>query len=93
MTTIIKHDNWGIIQLFDVSLSNLKLEILQFHNEWLADTSRQTIFTTHEHTFMYKLIDFDYEWYPQKSCSTKIVNKLSPESMVCLLYTSDAADE
>jgi len=93
MTKISKHDKWGIIHLFDVSLTNLKLEILQFHNEWLTDTSRQTVFTTHEHTFMYKLINFDYDWYPKKSCSTKIINRLSAESMIELKNIYDALEK
>lgn len=78
MKPMSKEDDWKIIKLFDIDSTNISNEALGFYNEWLIDTSRQEMFQTHEHTFMYELIPFNYEWMPGQNHRNTPVNKLSP---------------
>lgn len=77
MNIMSKEDNWKIIKISDVEINSISSEVLQFYNEWLIDTSRQEKFTTHENTFMYELIAFDYAWRPGQIKKSTCINKLN----------------
>jgi hypothetical protein len=73
-----KEDSWGILKIANVDVTNIKRQVLKFYNEWLLDTSRQQSFTTHENTFMYELIKFDYSWRPGLTKVSTAINSLEP---------------
>ncbi len=75
-----KESDWRLQNVGNVSIDNLKKEVLGFHEEWLLDTSRQKMYVTHEHTFMYKIKDFDFNWGPGGPTKSVKVNWLSEES-------------
>lgn len=75
-----KTDNWSINEIADCKISSIKDLVSNFYDEWLLDTSRQTTFVTHENTFMYKLVWFDYNWRPGLPVNYKVVNTLGGEA-------------
>jgi hypothetical protein len=77
MNPMSKEDDWKIIKIANVDVDAISNEVLKFYNEWLIDTSRQEIFTTHENTFMYELIAFDYAWRPGQVQKSKCINELN----------------
>lgn len=80
-----KESDWGLSEVGDVHIDNLKKEVLGFHEEWLLDTSRQKMFMTHEHTFMYKLQDFEFNWNPGLPIRSVKANTLGEKSELELL--------
>lgn len=72
-----KEADWKITKVCDVEIENLKKTVLDFHEEWLIDTSRQETYVTHENTFMYELIFFDYRWRPSLPAVCKVVNSFT----------------
>jgi len=72
-----KSDPWSINQVFSVAIDSLKETVLSFYDEWLLDTSRQALYTTHENTFMYELIWFDHNWRPGSPVRIRRTNELT----------------
>jgi hypothetical protein len=75
--TYSKEDDWKINLICPAQVENIQKNVLSFYEEWLIDTSRQESFTTHENTFMYELISFDYSWRPGQKQKSKVVNTFS----------------
>ena len=75
-----KEADCRLIELAPVACNYIKQEVLGFYDEWLLDTSRQEKFTTHEKTFMYELLSFDYNWRPMLTTESKAINKLGSDS-------------
>jgi Aspartyl/Asparaginyl beta-hydroxylase len=77
-----KRSGWGFIDLGQVEIKAIKKELEEYHSQWLLDTTRQDIFETHEHTFMFAIRQFDYMYalgeaatcISQKSLETKEAN-------------------
>lgn len=88
MKIMPKSDPWKIIKIGNLNVEFIKKEVLGFYDKWLIDTSRQKIHTTHEHTFAYILLDFDYAWRPGQLAKSVIVNKLTDfaEKELNLIY-------
>lgn len=80
MTIQSKHYDWGILEVASINADSISEEVMLFHNEWLLDTSRQETFMAHQHTFAYKLLDFDLAWSPGKPSEVKQINQLSEKS-------------
>lgn len=76
MQIVDKEGDWKIIHVSSVDSDEIRKEVVGFYNEWLLDTSRQQAFTTHENTFMYELICFNYAWRPSHEQISKKVNSL-----------------
>lgn len=76
MSTYSKENSWRLNEVSLVLSNNVKESVLSFYDEWLLDTSRQEQFVTHENTFMYELINFDYSWRPGVEQVSKIINRL-----------------
>lgn len=55
-----KRDDWGFSELGKVGIEEIKKEIDLYFSEWLKDTSRQSSFETHQHTFFIPLRQLDY---------------------------------
>ncbi len=72
-----KSESWSINELANVKINELKKTVTSFYDEWLLDTSRQVLYTTHENTFMYELIWFDHNWTPGAPVRIRRANKLS----------------
>lgn len=76
MQIMDKEGDWKIIHISSVDSDEIRKEVVGFYDEWLLDTSRQETFTTHENTFMYELIRFNYAWRPDQEQISKKVNSL-----------------
>lgn len=55
-----KRAGWGFIDLGPVEITGIRQELKQYYSQWLLDTTRQDVFETHEHTFMFALRQLDY---------------------------------
>lgn len=77
-----KKDDWGIREYGNVKISAIQKEISKFSEEWFLDTTRQKPNYTHEHTQMYQLRYFHYDWDPTLPGYYKDVNGFSdPEAI------------
>lgn len=75
-----KSEPWRINQVLSAEIASLKRTALAFYDEWLLDTSRQELYTTHENTFMYELVWFDHDWRPGSPVRVRHTNTLSGEA-------------
>ena len=75
-----KSDPWSINQVAFAKIDAIKETTLGFYEEWLLDTSRQALYTTHENTFMYELIWFDHDWRPGRPVRLRRTNKLTGDA-------------
>jgi hypothetical protein len=91
-----KESDWKIKDVGSVFSQEIKSYVLGFYEEWLLDTSRQEQFTTHENTFMYELINFNYAWRPGSAQTSKTVNKFvgaaNEELSAIYKYLEDYSD-
>lgn len=71
-----KESDWRLVQVAPVRCEYIQQEVSSFYSEWLIDTSRQENFATHENTFMYELVSFDYNWRPGCKAESKTINTL-----------------
>ena len=55
-----KRDNWNFMEFGEVSISNIKKEVLSYYEEWLLNTTRQETHPTHKDTFAIELTSLDY---------------------------------
>lgn len=93
MKLMPKSDPWRIVKIGDVDIASIKKEVAGFYDEWLIDTSRQKTFTTHEHTFVYGLLDFSYGWRPGKPEKSITLNKLNDSAQKELKMIYDLLEE
>lgn len=82
MSTYSKESSWRLNEVDLVLSHKVKESVLSFYDEWLLDTSRQEQFVTHENTFMYELINFDYSWRPGVVQASKKINSLPDNAQV-----------
>jgi hypothetical protein len=75
-----KEADWGIQEISKIEIQNIKNVVTNFYDEWLENTSRQKKFTTHENTFMYELINYDYTWNFEEGKKPLVKNLLSGEA-------------
>lgn len=55
-----KRTDWHFEEFGFVKIDAITKEILSYYDEWVADTSRQNIFETHQHTFTIGLMALEY---------------------------------
>lgn len=76
MSNRLKKDSkWSFLEIDKFEIDEIKKEIIEYKNEWLADQSRQNTYLTHKDTETITLISSDYTWVPGKQIN-KVVNNL-----------------
>lgn len=85
MSSYTKESDWKISEVCSVKIDSLKKKVSEFYDEWLIDTSRQENYVVHENTFMYELLQFDYNWRPGQVAVPVKKNALTGPALVELV--------